>query len=161
MSNKNNNNNNSTEKKVAHFENLLRDGKKKEAKDFLKNNLNINAKIDDSGKTLLMDVVMYLDKSSVELVLEEGANIHAKDNHGDTAMDYALNIGDKYIINLLEKHGAKVDNKLRKNLKNNNNKNKNKNKNKNNNNTRRRFLNRINPSLRKINLGNTRKVRKH
>lgn len=152
----------STLEKVVHFENLLRHGDRKEAKDFL-NKLDINAKFDDSGKTILMDVILYLNKNDVELVLEEGANIHAKDNRGDTAMDYALYSGKKDIVNLLIKHGAKVDNKIRKNL--NNNKNikimRNNNKRNNNNNTRRRFLNRMNPSLRKINLNNTRKVRKH
>jgi len=143
MSNKNNNNNNSTEKKVARFENLLRNGKKEEERKFLKNHMDVEAR-NKRGMTLLMDVVLYLDADSVEIVLDEDPNLDAKDHYGDTALDYALIISKKDTIELLKKHGAKTG-------KSSNNKN----------NTRRRLLNNFFPSLRKINLGNTRKVRKH
>jgi ankyrin repeat protein len=170
MSSKNNNKNNSTLEKVIHLEHLLLHGKKKEAKDFLKNGgIDINSKFGHYNRTILMDIIVYLDKDSVELILEEGADINAKDKKGETALDYALDLGKKEIIELLLKYGAKEGKEIKKYLNNNNNKNKNNNKNnnkknniKNNkkNNTRRRLLNRMNPSLRKINLSNTRKVRR-
>jgi len=149
MSNNNNSKNTkSNMKKSVYLLTLLRHNNKKEAKEFLSSGiLDINAVIDYTGKTVLMDIVDFHNKDGVELLLEMGANVNIKDKKGKTALSYALEDDNKDIVELLLKHGAKRSNN------NNNN-------NKMNNNTRRKFMNRMTPSLRKINLSNTKKIRK-
>jgi ankyrin repeat protein len=45
-------------------------------------------------------------KKVVELLLTSGADVNAEDSYGDTPLDYAVQIGDSDVKELLRKYGA-------------------------------------------------------
>lgn len=74
----------------------------------LKNkDINIHA-VDDTGKTLLFDVVKKRKLESVKFLLQHGLSINAEDNYGKTVLNEAINIDDGIMIRFLLENGANV-----------------------------------------------------
>lgn len=67
----------------------------------LKKGLNPNATRKSDGVTPLMLEVTGGSASSVKLLLDHGANIHAVDKHGGTALQYAKEAHNTPIVKLL------------------------------------------------------------
>lgn len=59
------------------------------------------------GRTALLMAATTQDVETVKTLLDHGANVHAKDNLGQTALDWAKRRGQTEIVKLLEKAGAK------------------------------------------------------
>ena len=74
---------------------------------FLKHGVDVNA-INSEGRTILMKVA-YLNTRAVEILLENGANVHIKDDNGKTAWDVADNsiYVNEEIKELLREAGAR------------------------------------------------------
>lgn len=49
----------------------------------------------------------------VGVLLEKGAKVNARDNDGETPLDQAMKNGEKEIVDLLRKHGAKTGEELK------------------------------------------------
>ena len=62
--------------------------------------ININVR-NGEGATPLITATIQKDFEYVKLLLENGANVHAKDNNGMTAMDWAKELKQKQIISEL------------------------------------------------------------
>lgn len=72
-----------------------------------------NTKEHKTGKTILMEAVLYSNFEAVQSIVLSGFNVNAKDNKGNTALHYALNKDmysqdDKEIIKFLINAGADV-----------------------------------------------------
>ena len=57
----------------------------------------------------LFEAVTQGDKTMIELLLVNGADVNAKNNAGFTALHNAALNGDKYVVELLLNHGANVN----------------------------------------------------
>lgn len=62
---------------------------------------------DANGRTLLEQAILSGNISSVQFVIEQGADIHTKDIHGNTLLDQMLAAGNQPIAQLLQSMGAK------------------------------------------------------
>ena len=73
------------------------------------------------GRTPLCRAVQYGKKDVIKLLIEEGADVNARMNFGDTALDYANVSGglgmsyevQKEVVELLRKHGGKTREELK------------------------------------------------
>lgn len=75
----------------------------------LKNNeLNINV-TDETGKTLLFELVRKRKIESVKFLLKYGLNINAEDNYGKTVLKEAIDINDGMMIRFLLENGANIN----------------------------------------------------
>jgi ankyrin repeat protein len=85
----------------------------------LKQKADVNIR-DNGGATALMMAVVEQDElyniaggsgrlETVKLLLNSGADVHIRDNSVKTAFDYAKESGNKQIIHLLHKAGAKTE----------------------------------------------------
>jgi cytohesin len=104
----------------------IEEGEKEIAELLILKNANVNLK-DEEGKTPLhyaadyckitapksetrrkeMENELALAKSMIELLVQEGANINAKDVYGNTPLDIAKRYNHKAILDLLEKAKCK------------------------------------------------------
>ena len=70
--------------------------------DFIKNNPNEVTGEDESGYTFLHRETIAGNSTSVEVLLESGADIHPKTVKGKTALDYAKQLNWEHLIPLLQ-----------------------------------------------------------
>lgn len=76
----------------------------------LKEGANVNAKCESVGRTLLQHAVTNrYHQDMVELLIEEGAGIEAKDNNGDTALLIAAKKKSKAVMRCLLAHRANTE----------------------------------------------------
>jgi ankyrin repeat protein len=61
------------------------------------------------GKQQLIDAVRIGDVEAVQLLLEEGEDVNAKNESGETALMIAVYHGYTEIVKMLLEHGAEVD----------------------------------------------------
>ena len=81
---------------------------------------NLDSK-DAEGQTPLCRAVQYGEKDVIKLLIQEGADVNARMNFGDTALDYANASGglwmsyevQKEVVELLHKHGGKTGEELK------------------------------------------------
>ena len=89
---------------VVNMRNALRNGDRQEFNRVLRENPEaVNAK-GPSGSTPIMYAALYGDGQTVRLLLDKGANPNAQNNHGATALMYAIDNEEK--TKLLLDHGA-------------------------------------------------------
>ena len=67
----------------------------------------MNVKYPFTGWPALMVAIMYKHKEIVSMLLEKGADVHAKDNDGTTALMFAHQEGYTDIVRMLKQNGAK------------------------------------------------------
>ena len=73
----------------------------------------VNAKGPNAGLTPLHRAAYYGLKEIVELLLDKGADVNAKDDGGDTPLDVAMLGNDKETADLIRKHGGKTGEELK------------------------------------------------
>ncbi|MFA7084828.1 MAG: ankyrin repeat domain-containing protein [Arcobacteraceae bacterium] len=81
---------------------------KKALKLFKSKELNINS-VDESGKTLLFDLVKKRKTEAIKFVLKQGININTEDNYGKTVLNEAINLDDGIMIRFLLENGADIN----------------------------------------------------
>jgi hypothetical protein len=69
-------------------------------------NLPINAKYSDGKTALMMAIIHSNNRKIAELLVNHGAHINAKDNHGNTALTYAAKKKDPSWVDYLKFVGA-------------------------------------------------------
>jgi hypothetical protein len=69
--------------------------------------LDPNYRTSGAGTTDLMLEAAYGRTDTVQALLEQGADVNAKDNYGITALIFAEGMGHAEIIRMLKKAGAK------------------------------------------------------
>jgi len=72
----------------------------------IKKGMNINNTNRKSGINPLILASCFNNISMVELLLENGADINSKDKYGMSAKDYAKKLGQKKMLDFLDKKGA-------------------------------------------------------
>ncbi|KAK4136114.1 ankyrin, partial [Trichocladium antarcticum] len=72
--------------------------------------VDIESKNNDTGYTLLMCAVQFNNRALVQLLLDYGANVHAKTRCGRTALmiSYRLRAGPEMMVKVLLEAGANV-----------------------------------------------------
>jgi ankyrin repeat protein len=78
-------------------------------KNLIERGANVNAKSEETGWSSLMSAVSENHKDVAELLLANGADVNAKDNHGFTALMIAAVDRRKNIIKLLLVNGADLN----------------------------------------------------
>lgn len=84
----------------------VRLGRIKEVQRLLNKGADVNGV--SSGRTPLLEAAWRGNGEIAQLLLRRGANIHAKDNSGQTVMDTAVVAGSEKMIRLLLNHGAEL-----------------------------------------------------
>jgi ankyrin repeat protein len=92
--------------KGAALVDAVRLGRMKEVQRLLDNGADVNGV--SSGRTPLIEAAWRGNGEIAQLLLRRGANIHAKDNSGQTVMDNAVVAGSEKMIRLLMNHGAEL-----------------------------------------------------
>jgi len=84
--------------------------KRKDVIDFcVKNGMNVNDTHRPSGITPIVLAACFNNTDIVEQLINYGAEINSKDNHGMSAKDYAKKLGQKKMVLFLNEHGAKFN----------------------------------------------------
>ena len=65
------------------------------------------------GMTSLQNASAFGHNKTIELLLTKNASINIKDNHGNTALDFAKMENQDFTILLLRKHGGKTGEELK------------------------------------------------
>ena len=73
------------------------------------NDENVNENADKYGRTPLHYAINFDNYENVKLLLDNGADVNAKDNEGKTPLYWAVEMGKYEIVKLLLEHGADVD----------------------------------------------------
>lgn len=95
-----------TAEKGAALVEAVRLGRIKEVQRLLDKGADVNGV--SSGRTPLLEAAWRGNVEIAQLLLRRGANIHAKDNSGQTVMDTAVVAGSEKMIQLLLNHGAEL-----------------------------------------------------
>ena len=69
----------------------------------------VNTRDSSNGQTALHIVTARRDKEWMGFLLEKGADVNARDIHGDTPLEIASNLGYFEGVEVLLQHGARVD----------------------------------------------------
>jgi hypothetical protein len=78
----------------------------------LDNGVDVDEKDDLWGRTPLHIAAEEGHKEIAELLIAEGADVNAKDDRGETSLDWAEETNNKEIADLLRKHGGKTGQEL-------------------------------------------------
>ena len=90
-----------------------RTGNIKAVKQHLAAGTDVNVKGGFDKGTPLHSVTRHGHKEIAELLIDKGADVNAKDEHGEAPLLYAILNGHKELANLLRKHGAKTGEELK------------------------------------------------
>jgi ankyrin repeat protein len=82
------------------------------AQELLKQGINVNLRISPQDTTFLMHAVQNEAVEIALLLLRSGADVHAKDKSGKTAIEYARYTGSSEMIKLLVNHGCDISSAL-------------------------------------------------
>jgi len=73
----------------------------------LAHNANVNFATPHGSRTALMAACIRGDHRVAKLLIEAGAQVHALDSRGESALDFARDYGDAKLAEVLIQHGAR------------------------------------------------------